>query len=213
MTGAARPIAVLAACGLLAAATSAALAPAATTRPAAHPRRAARAHRCAAPSRPHRRGSGHGARCRTTRHRAAARHGVAVWTPTVTPPSPTPVLAPPGVGVPSEAPGTTAGGGEAGGPAPPPALTRVQVSAVEFRFTLSRTTVPAGRIVFELVNDGQDEHNLNLASGGSLAGSFSNTQPKGVQDQTIDMRPGSYTLFCSLPEHEAKGMKATLTVQ
>jgi uncharacterized cupredoxin-like copper-binding protein len=27
------------------------------------------------------------------------------------------------------------------------------------------------------------------------------------------MRPGTYVLFCSLPEHEAKGMRATLTVR
>ena len=32
-------------------------------------------------------------------------------------------------------------------------------------------------------------------------------------DETLEMRPGSYTLFCSLPEHEQKGMKATLVVQ
>jgi plastocyanin len=88
------------------------------------------------------------------------------------------------------------------------------VTSVEYHYTLSKTTVPAGKVAFDFVNDGQDEHNLNVLSGeGSLTGSFPDTVSKGVRDQTIEMRPGTYTLFCSLPEHEAKGMKATLTVQ
>ena len=90
----------------------------------------------------------------------------------------------------------------------------MQVTAVEYGFTLSRTTVPAGKVVLEFVNHGQDEHNLNVALGeGPLAGSFANTPSGDVVDQTIELRPGAYTLFCSLPEHEKKGMKATLVVE
>jgi hypothetical protein len=64
------------------------------------------------------------------------------------------------------------------------------------------------------VNHGQDEHNLNAVNGErQLAGSFENTPASGVRDLQVQLRPGSYTLFCSLPEHEQKGMKATLVVQ
>ena len=35
---------------------------------------------------------------------------------------------------------------------------------------------------------------------------------QGTLDLLI-LRAGSYTLFCSLPEHESKGMRATLFVQ
>ena len=93
-------------------------------------------------------------------------------------------------------------------------MPHVQVSAVEYSFSLSRTTVPAGQVVLEFVNDGQDEHNLHLEGGeGPLAESIGNTPSKGVSDLHLEMRPGSYTLFCSLPMHEARGMKATLTVE
>ena len=47
------------------------------------------------------------------------------------------------------------------------------------------------------------------AEGGSLP----NTAPGAHPQLSLEMRPGSYTLFCSLPGHEAKGMKATLVVQ
>lgn len=146
--------------------------------------------------------------------RVASHPGVPTGSPAGTgaasPQAGTPVSTPPlspGLGAPIQAPQEETN-------TAPPAVTHVQVAAVEYHFTLSRTTVPAGKVVFDFVNNGQDEHNLNLLSGeGSLAGSFPNTPSKGVREQTIEMRSGDYTLFCSLPEHEAKGMHATLTVE
>ncbi len=97
---------------------------------------------------------------------------------------------------------------------PPPSLPEVQVSAVEYHFTLSRTTVPAGKVIIQFVNNGQDEHNLNAqGESGPPAATFATEDPKAVTRQVVELRPGSYTLFCSLPGHEAKGMKATLTVE
>lgn len=98
--------------------------------------------------------------------------------------------------------------------AAPPSIPQVQVTAVEYHFTLSRTSVPAGNVVFDFVNHGQDEHNLNVAPPeGPLAGSYANTPANGMGQLEVQLRPGTYTLFCSLPEHEKKGMKATLTVE
>ncbi len=144
--------------------------------------------------------------------------------PTTRPPSPASAPTPAGTTAPtSTATGTvpppttgTSGGGEAeeSSPAGPPSIPHVQVTAVEYSFTLSRATVPAGKVIFEFVNNGQDEHNLNVASSkGELASSFANTPSKSVRDQTVEMRAGTYVMFCSLPEHESKGMKATLVVQ
>jgi plastocyanin len=98
------------------------------------------------------------------------------------------------------------------------ATPRVEVTAEDtdaFRFVLSRPTVPAGKVIIEFVNHGQDEHNLNAVeeTKGSVAGSLPNTPSSGHLSLTVDLRPGSYTLFCSLPGHEAKGMKATLVVE
>jgi len=42
---------------------------------------------------------------------------------------------------------------------------------------------------------------------------FANTPSKGVSTVELEMHAGSYTLFCTLPGHEAKGMKATLLVE
>jgi plastocyanin len=84
-----------------------------------------------------------------------------------------------------------------------------------FRFVLSRSNVPAGKTILEFVNHGQDEHNLNAAedSEGEVVGSLPNTPANAHLSLTVDLKPGSYTLFCSLPGHAAKGMKGTLTVE
>jgi plastocyanin len=90
------------------------------------------------------------------------------------------------------------------------------VIAREYSFTLSRPSVPAGEVIIEFVNRGQDPHNLHVVDASEEseadAGAFSSTQPEQHQDQAILLRAGSYTLFCSLPGHRAAGMIATLTV-
>lgn len=117
-------------------------------------------------------------------------------------------------------PGPGASGGSPGAPAgaseepAPPSIPHVQVVAVEYHYTLSRTTVPAGKVALQFVNNGQDEHNLNVLSGeGELETSFPKIVSHAVRETTVNLRKGSFTLFCSVPEHEAKGMHATLTVQ
>jgi plastocyanin len=123
----------------------------------------------------------------------------------------------PGVPTTPSPPATGSSGSTVSTPTPPPgppAPARVQVIAKEYSFTLSRPEVPAGEVIVEFLNRGEDTHNLHLREGteGAEAGAFPDTSPGIHEDLEIDMRPGSYTLFCSLPGHEAKGMKATLIV-
>jgi len=152
--------------------------------------------------------------------RGGARHPAAGRPPAVTAPAGGTAGTGPTSFTPSSAAGSPSapptGGTESGTPtgSPPPSVPRVQVTAVEYSFSLSRTTVPAGKVVLEFVNHGQDEHNLNAQLGeGALVGSIANTASEGVRDLQVELRAGTYTLFCSLPEHEQKGMKATLTVE
>jgi plastocyanin len=133
------------------------------------------------------------------------------------PPAPTTPVAPsatPGSGNSSSGPVVAPPATESSGTAAP---AHVEVTAEDsgaFRFVLSRPTVPAGTVIIEFVNHGQDEHNLYAVESlvGSLAGSIPNTIPGAHPRLMLDLRPGSYTLFCSLADHEAKGMKATLVV-
>jgi plastocyanin len=199
-----RRLAAPLACSLTAMLAGSAAAPAgtpATAKPSSHRRCRAAVH----------------ARHGGARSHTACRHAGHHSSPAKKSPATTTPVPPAGGGSGSApAPGQTPPGGpaQATPPSGPPVVPHVQITAVEFRFTLSRSSVPHGKVIFQFVNNGQDEHNVNLQpSEGTPAGSFANTPSKGVVSQTIEMRPGSYTLFCSLPEHEQKGMKATLTVE
>jgi plastocyanin len=98
-------------------------------------------------------------------------------------------------------------------PSPPHPPARVQVLAQEFRFSLSRTNIKAGQAIIELRNAGEDAHDLVLRRvGGTRAYIWPVTQPDGVADRQVMLRPGRYVLSCSVANHRALGMRATLVV-
>ena len=93
----------------------------------------------------------------------------------------------------------------------PPA--RVQVVAQEFSYSLSRTKVRAGRVIVELVNRGQDTHNLDVRRiGGTRIFRFPSVQPGQVVDRELKLLPGRYLLWCAIADHREQGMHAVLRV-
>jgi plastocyanin len=161
----------------------------------------------------HRRGSGaKPSEPKSTSKGSGSPASSAPWTA-----APTPVIpgSTPGSG--GTSPGAAGGAPPAEAPVAPAGPAHVQVTAEDiagYHFILSRTTVPAGQVIVEFVNHGQDEHNLHAVepAAGSEAGSLPNTEPKAHPTLALNLHAGSYTLFCSLPHHEEKGMKATLLV-
>lgn len=98
-----------------------------------------------------------------------------------------------------------------------PTIPRLGVKAEDkdvFRYTLSRETVPAGDVVVELNNQGEDPHNLNLerTEGGGPDLSLPTVGPDEQARAKFALAAGEYRLWCSLDGHEAAGMKATLIV-
>jgi hypothetical protein len=93
----------------------------------------------------------------------------------------------------------------------PPA--RVQVVAQEFSYSLSRTKVRAGHVIVELVNQGQDTHDLDIRRvGGTHIFHFPSVLPGQVVDRELKLRPGRYLLWCAIADHRERGMHATLRV-
>jgi len=86
--------------------------------------------------------------------------------------------------------------------------TTVTVSMVEYRFDLSQTAVPAGKVTFVVRNDGTVVHDFDLV--GVKAGAF--LQPGATETWTVSLAPRTYDYRCDVPEHAAEGMQGQLAV-
>ena len=95
--------------------------------------------------------------------------------------------------------------------APPP--TRVQVTSTEFRLSMSRVVVPGGRVRIELVNFGEDPHDLKLRRiGGKYTYTIPETHPGERSTKTLRLVAGRYQVWCAVDGHRDWGMRATLRV-
>jgi hypothetical protein len=91
---------------------------------------------------------------------------------------------------------------------------RVQVGADEFGYTLSRPAIKAGPVIVQLANFGEDEHDLRLRRvGGTRTYRIRAVAPGSVGELETRFLPGRFRLWCSLADHRARGMRATLVVK
>lgn len=91
--------------------------------------------------------------------------------------------------------------------------TRLQAGADEFRLTLSRSWIPNKKVKIELVNYGEDPHDLRLRRiGGTHTFMIGETLPGARRTRTFRLPPGRYRVWCSIADHRARGMRATLRV-
>lgn len=90
-----------------------------------------------------------------------------------------------------------------------PAATKVPVSEAEFKITLASTDLKAGEITFEVKNDGKIPHDL------AIKGTADTTKlipASGTAELKVTLKAGKYELYCTVPGHEAAGMKLNITV-
>lgn len=91
---------------------------------------------------------------------------------------------------------------------------RLLVVANEFSYVLSRQKLLAGRVILQLSNAGEDVHNLRIRRRGARRHRLvPRTDPgaRAVLDRRL--KPGRYYLWCSIADHEERGMRARLVVR
>lgn len=93
--------------------------------------------------------------------------------------------------------------------APGAAATTVKVSETEFKIAPGSTSLKAGKIRFDVKNDGKIPHDLAIKG---MSDATKLIQAGGSATLTVTLKPGKYELYCSVPGHEAAGMKANITV-
>jgi plastocyanin len=83
----------------------------------------------------------------------------------------------------------------------------------QLRYTKSSLTAKSGEVTFRFANTSPVAHNLSIQQGssGAVLGATPTFQG-GVRTLSVNLKPGTYTFFCSVPGHREAGMQGTLTV-
>jgi plastocyanin len=84
----------------------------------------------------------------------------------------------------------------------------VTVTSTEFKFKLSKLSVPHGKVVFTFVNKGKIPHDFKINGKKT-----SLVKPGKSAKLTVTFKAGKFKYLCTVPGHAALGMKGTLTVK
>jgi plastocyanin len=85
---------------------------------------------------------------------------------------------------------------------------RVTVTATEFRFRLSKRTVPTGTVIFTVVNRGRITHDFRIAGKKTRV-----LQPGQRATLRVKIsKKGRYRYICTLLGHASAGMKGVLAI-
>lgn len=89
------------------------------------------------------------------------------------------------------------------------------VYAREYTLNPSRRVVPAGRVVIQVVNIGEDPHDVAVrtAAGRTIAATPEVKPRGGRAELKLTLARGRYTLWCRVPGHLEHGMSVPFTVK
>ncbi|HSC20366.1 MAG TPA: cupredoxin domain-containing protein [Solirubrobacterales bacterium] len=80
-------------------------------------------------------------------------------------------------------------------------------------FTSDSATAKAGDVTVNFTNSSPVPHDVHIESqsGEDLGGT--EVTSEGSDSAEVELKPGTYTYFCSVPGHRQAGMEGTLTVK
>ena len=87
----------------------------------------------------------------------------------------------------------------------------VTATETEFKIALPSSTIAAGSYSFDVKNDGKIDHDFVIKGNGV----DEKTPTIGAGESAtldVDLKPGTYDVYCSIPGHKQAGMDVKLTV-
>ena len=87
----------------------------------------------------------------------------------------------------------------------------VVAKETEFKIALPKVAVHAGQVTFDVQNDGKIPHDL-VVQGNGVDAKTPLLDAGQSKTLSVDLKPGTYDLYCSVPGHKEAGMDVKLTV-
>ncbi|MGC1852588.1 MAG: plastocyanin/azurin family copper-binding protein [Solirubrobacterales bacterium] len=106
--------------------------------------------------------------------------------------------------------GEKAGGGETGGGA---SLEFEADPNGELAFTTTEASTEAGKVTIDFNNPQGLSHDVAIEDSGGETVGKTEVIGQGETSTTVNLKPGEYTFYCSVPGHREAGMEGTLTVE
>lgn len=83
----------------------------------------------------------------------------------------------------------------------------------ELAYTSTSETAKAGKVTVEFNNPQALTHDVAIEDSGGKEVGATELIASGSDTTTVDLKPGTYTYFCTVPGHREAGMEGTLTVK
>jgi plastocyanin len=81
------------------------------------------------------------------------------------------------------------------------------------KFDTSSLSARAGKLTIDFANNSSLGHNVTVASRSGTVLGATPTFQGGTKTLTLDLKPGTYVFYCSVPGHRQAGMQGTLVVR
>ncbi|HEV7163395.1 MAG TPA: plastocyanin/azurin family copper-binding protein [Solirubrobacteraceae bacterium] len=83
----------------------------------------------------------------------------------------------------------------------------------QLKFDKSALSAKAGKVTIDFTNMSSLGHNMTVESAAGKVEGSTPTFQGSSKSVTLNLKPGTYKFFCSVPGHRQAGMEGTLTVQ
>jgi plastocyanin len=83
----------------------------------------------------------------------------------------------------------------------------------ELAYTTTSATAKAGKVTVEFNNPQALTHDVAIENSKGEEVGATELIASGSDTTTVDLKPGTYTYFCTVPGHREAGMEGTLTVK
>ena len=83
----------------------------------------------------------------------------------------------------------------------------------QLAFTSDSATSKAGKVTVNFTNSSPVPHDVRIESSSGEEVGGTEVLSEGSESAKVDLKPGEYTYFCSVPGHRQAGMEGTLTVK